>query len=109
MVKYVFILLTRVTHTIQKAKTDRFSVLNAAFKPRTFSNLGGQKLGTLAPRPQNPWAVRGEQFSAYLWAQADRSERSQFRRLRLKSGSKDADATMEKNCWQAGRETVPLH
>jgi hypothetical protein len=22
----------------------------------------GQQLGTLMPRPQNPWAVRGEQF-----------------------------------------------
>jgi len=22
----------------------------------------GQELGTLVPRPQNPWAVRGEQF-----------------------------------------------
>jgi hypothetical protein len=44
----------------------------------------GQQPGTLVPRPQNPWAVRGEQFLAYLWEQAGRSERSKFWELRLK-------------------------
>jgi hypothetical protein len=29
-----------------------------------------QQLGMLVPRPQNPWAVRGEQFLAYLWEHA---------------------------------------
>jgi hypothetical protein len=27
----------------------------------------GQQLGTLMSRPQNPWAVRGKPFLAYLW------------------------------------------
>src|SRR5947207_3865167 len=28
----------------------------------TLTNPGREELGTLMPRPQNPWAVRGEQF-----------------------------------------------
>jgi hypothetical protein len=51
---------------IQKAKTDRFSILNAGFKAQRFSQTLGQQLGTLVPRPQNPWAVQGEQFTRQL-------------------------------------------
>jgi len=36
----------------------------------------GHQLGTLVPRPQNPWAVRGEQFLIYVWQLRDRFERS---------------------------------
>jgi len=49
----------------KRQKTARFSVLSAAFQDMEIFQTLGHQLGTLVPRPQNPWAVRGEQFLVY--------------------------------------------
>jgi hypothetical protein len=48
----------------------RHSLLGkTTFFPTPFPSLKslGEKLGTLMPRPQNPWAVRGEQLLLNVW------------------------------------------
>ena len=52
---------------ISKQRPQSFSnaLLKSTPLPK-FQTLG-QQLGTLMSRPQNPWAVRGKPFLAYLW------------------------------------------
>ena len=55
----IFLRILRTTFKRQKLIVCRCQM-------RDFGHLSklGQQLGTLMPRPQNPWAVRGEQFLA---------------------------------------------
>ena len=65
IVQCLFTLFTHISRDIQKTETDRFSGAKRGIQGTDICQTLGQQLGTLMPRPQNPWAVRGEQSLPY--------------------------------------------